>query len=113
MSADGRQIAIDSPGGGGLWFYSVEARTYHRIASVTGGPLPNPRWLSDSRRLVCSSRDRLWLADALSGQSRELLAISGETLTRPIVTSQDSQLFFARGTITGDIWLMRFGEGKK
>ena len=114
-SADGRKIAIDLPGGDGVWFYSVEARTYHRVASATtsGAPSPSPRWLSDSRRFVYSSRDGLWLTDTVSGETRELLSLRGETLSNPIVTSDDSQLFFTHGTTTADIWLMRFGDAKR
>ena len=66
----------------------------------------------------CRTGDRLCGA-TLSWPSRYALsgeyagaALPDETLTRPIVTSNDSQLFFLHGTTTADIWLMRFGEGR-
>jgi len=108
-SPSGQQLTLNAVGGGrGAWIYSFETRKYRRIG---GG---QPVWLADERRIVASIRNRLSIIDTASGEAHELLAIPGENLSSPRLAADDTQLFFLRSTIAGDIWLMRFGaeQGK-
>lgn len=104
-SPDGRSIGISGQGGG-VWLYSLETRTYRRVADGGG-----PHWLSDGRRLVFQNRGRLFIADVASGATRDVLGIPGEILMHPRLAADDSQLFFLRQVADGDIWIVRF-DGK-
>jgi Tol biopolymer transport system component len=106
-SPDGRQIAIDGVGGSGagVWVYSLETRTYRRLADGS-----DPAWLADGRRLVYDNRGRLRVVDTITGNTKEVLAIPGETLAWPVPIAGDSQLLFKRTSFSSDIWTVRFGE---
>jgi serine/threonine protein kinase/Tol biopolymer transport system component len=110
-SPDGRLLTITGGGGprayrGGVWVYSFETRTYRRITAEGA----YSRWLHDGRRLIYANLGRLFVAEVSSGMTREVLAISGESLASPCLTADNSQLFFTRATSAGDIWIVRFGE---
>jgi Tol biopolymer transport system component len=105
-SPDGRQIAISGRGGrGGVWVYSLDTRTYRRF-----GDGQDAAWLADGRRLVYDNHGRLWVLDTISGDTKEVLAIPGETLDSPVPIMGDSQLLFTRTAQSSDIWTMRFGD---
>jgi len=111
-SPDGQFFAISAIGRrGGLWLYSLQARTYRRVtdATNTGGA----SWLPGGTHLIYSYRDRLMTIDTMAGLSRETLAIEGETLSKPEVAADGSQLYFLRSRTSGDISLVHFGESKQ
>ncbi len=111
-SPDGQFFAISAIGRrGGLWLYSLQARTYRRVtdATNTGGA----SWLPGGTHLIYSYRDRLMTIDTMAGLSRETLAIEGETLSKPEVAADGSQLYFLRSRTSGDISLVQFGESKQ
>lgn len=51
--------------------------------------------------------------DAMAGLSRETLVIEGETLSKPEVAADGSELYFLRSRTSGDISLVQFGESKQ
>ena len=99
-SPDGRKVAGDV-GGAEIWVYSFDTKTYSRIADGA-----EPVWFGDSSRVVYMFRDRLFVADTVSKQSREVLARPGETLGNPSLTRDGRQLYFTHATTGADIWLM-------
>ena len=107
-SPDGRQISISGYGGHkSVWVYSLESRTYQRLADGD-----ETSWLADSRRLVYKNRDRLWVVDTISGDTKEVLGIPGETLGYPMLIAGDSELLFIRTVLSSDVWTVRFTTPK-
>ena len=97
------KIAISGTGGrAGIWVYSLDTRSY-RCGET-------PEWLSDNRRLVYAHRDRLWVVDTTSSESKEVLAVQGETLGNPVPIAGDSQLVFVRSSRASDVWTVRFDQ---
>ena len=84
------------------------SRDNHTYRRLTYGE--EPVWLADGRRIIYTNRGRLSVFDMVSGASREVLAVPGESLGIPILTADNSQLFSSRSTSEGDIWVVRFGE---
>jgi Tol biopolymer transport system component len=104
-SPDGRSIALNAQvPGGGVWIYSLDTASSRRIGD--GGV---SIWLKDGRRLIYTNGPRLFVIDTTSRISSEVLAGSF-TIGNPRLAADDSQLFFLRGTISADIWLVRFEQ---
>jgi Tol biopolymer transport system component len=99
---DGRTVAGDVAGAE-VWVYSFDTKTYARIANGA-----TPVWLRDSRRLVYFSGGRLFVADTVSKQSREVHAIPGEALGDPSLTRDGRSLYYTHARTGADIWLMTF-----
>lgn len=89
-----------------LWLLRSGSGGSRRVA-----PGANARWLSDGRRVIHDLQGRIRVTDTVTGESRDVLAIPGEVLTAPRVTPDGRDLFFLRGTQSGDIWLARFDDG--
>jgi Tol biopolymer transport system component/predicted Ser/Thr protein kinase len=118
-SPDDRQLAIGCTGGrGGVWVYSFDSKSYRRVANGDA-----PSWFEDGRRLIFGSVGgnqllhgsigaQLQVADVTTGATRSILALPGETLAGPRFAAHDTQLYFTRGSISGDIWLVHFGDNK-
>jgi hypothetical protein len=81
-SRDGTRIA--GRHAGGVWVYSLESRTYQRVADGI-----EPRWLGDSR---------------------EILAMPGATLASPTPSRDDRDLYFIYSRPAADIWLLTFKQ---
>jgi Tol biopolymer transport system component len=111
-SPDGRQILIQTIGGGGpltsgVWTYSFDTRMYQKWAN--GVPFD---WLSDGRRLLYASSDRIYLLDTVSNESHGVLTIPGESIVSGRLSGDNTQLFFGHLKTSGNIWLMRFSEAR-
>jgi Tol biopolymer transport system component len=103
-SPDGKTIAGVS--GAHVWTYSFEAKEYREVTS--GGN--SPQWFGDNRRLLLTLQGRVSVLDSSNGQVKEVFGIPGE----PIVSakfSSDGWLYFVSGNASGDIWVVRFGDG--
>jgi Tol biopolymer transport system component/predicted Ser/Thr protein kinase len=108
-SGDGQNIVYATPDTvpARLWLFSIASRSHRPL--VVGD---SASWFKDSRRLVFSSGDRIAVFDTVTGSSREILRVQGERINGPRLAADDTQLFFTRGSIDGDIWLVRFGDAK-
>ena len=104
-SPDGRQLA--GAAAGKLWLYSFETKAYRTVTDVSG---QFAAWLPDNRRVIMGRQGRLFVTDTLSGESRQLFAIPGEQLGQARLTADSAYLYFAHGTTSGDIWLVRFAD---
>ena len=89
------------------WVYSFDTKEYQLVNR--GGAGPGNQWLPDSQRLLFSRQGRIFVGDWLGGNTREVLAIPGETLASPRFSS-DGWLYFLTGSASGDIWVVRFGD---
>jgi serine/threonine protein kinase/sugar lactone lactonase YvrE len=103
-SPDDRFLLLAGPGGNNsILAYSFETRTYQRL---TNGAQPS--WLGDGRRIVFARGGRLFVGDAVSGSSSELLGVPGFGLNFPRLAVDDSRLYFLQSTQAADIWVVRF-----
>jgi Tol biopolymer transport system component/tRNA A-37 threonylcarbamoyl transferase component Bud32 len=100
-SRDGRRLVSYSQRGGGLVVYSFDTGKWERLTNSGS----YPRWLGDSRRLVYSDDGRLMLMDADTKRTRELLAMSGFSLERPVPGPGDRMLYFVRMRDESDVWM--------
>ena len=87
----------------GLVAYSLEMRTYETI-SESGS---NARWLSDSRRLVFITGDKLYLTDMQSRKPRELYSFSPKILTGIDISQDNRSIYVSVASTEADIWLLR------
>ena len=87
--------------GGGIVVYSLTSRSYTRLTDYGEFPV----WLRDSRRLIFSSRGKLYLIDSVTKKVRELLSAANEALTAPSVTHDNQWIYFQHGTSESDIWM--------
>jgi eukaryotic-like serine/threonine-protein kinase len=118
-SPDGTRLAghlrraTDDPDRAGIVTYSLQERTYHlvgqskvmvkgRAVQVTNAGT-FPLWLSDSRRLMYASQDKILLADTASGKTHEILSTAPPVFFG--LSSDDRLLYFTKIVVEADIWL--------
>jgi Tol biopolymer transport system component len=66
-----------------------------------------PRWLPDGRKLLFHARGRLYLADAASKRTTEILSVREGTINPYFDVSWDGRMiFFSLEAIESDIWVM-------
>ncbi|MEK7406378.1 MAG: DPP IV N-terminal domain-containing protein [Acidobacteriota bacterium] len=110
-SRDGKKLAgfqMDrgDPDRQGVAVYWFDSGAVKRVAEF--GIFP--RWLSDSRRLVFSHRDRIYIADVESGKVRELASVSPDEIEWAVgVSGDDRVIYFTLISTEADIWLADFG----
>jgi eukaryotic-like serine/threonine-protein kinase len=100
-SPDGRKVAGYASRNTTVWVYSLDSKTYTRIV-----PGALPVWLADSRRLIYTAGSRLHMVDTVTKESREILALPGESLSYPAIGRDDRWLYYTHATTGADIWLM-------
>ncbi|MCL5745326.1 MAG: hypothetical protein M1541_15600, partial [Acidobacteria bacterium] len=109
-SRDGRTLAgfqmdRSDPDRQGIAVYRFNSGAVQRISEFGSFP----RWLSDSRRLLFSHRDRIYLADVTSGPVRELVSVSPNEIEWAVgVSGDDRVIYFSLVSTEADIWLANF-----
>jgi Tol biopolymer transport system component len=104
-SPDGRFLVGAT--GAGSFAYSRDTQTYR---PPWDGPGNSASWLPDGHRLLFNRQGRLFVADWPSGQTREVFAITGETVSNPRLSLDGTYVYFEHGSASGDIWMVRFDE---
>jgi Tol biopolymer transport system component len=84
----------------GIVIFSFETRKYEKVIDIG----QEPRWLSDSRRLVFHHKRKIWLLDVQSKETQEIVEIDSR-ISSMSVTSDDRWVYFRRYKAQGDIWL--------
>jgi len=105
-SRDGRWLALGS-GDHGLGRMEVETGRIEVLPRVAHYPI----WMSDSRRMVAGSQERLVVVDSESGEVSELLTLSpGKLPGRPALSlsPDDRILIVAIDHSDADIWVADF-----
>ena len=100
-SPNGRWLAGNSTSPGGVFRYDLETRTYERLSNFG----QRPAWLADSRRLVFHADGKIYLLDAVTKASQELVVLDGESLSSARLPRDNRSLFFASSRSEGDIWM--------
>ncbi|MFY9611770.1 MAG: hypothetical protein WAU45_24540 [Blastocatellia bacterium] len=105
-SPDGRKLALAhmGPSGySGTVVYSLASKQYDMLTDFGAFPV----WLSDSRRLLFLSQDKLYLVDGESKKVRLVLSVSPHRLGNGVTLSLDDRLiYFSHVTDEAGIWLM-------
>jgi Tol biopolymer transport system component len=105
-SPDGRKLTLftNSIGTyvGGTYVYDFEARQVERVWR-TG----NPRWLSDSRRLLVQGYGALHLVDTVTGKSQEVKKVEGPgyEFSSVSLSADNRVIVYGLSRHTSDIWL--------
>ncbi len=86
----------------GIFAYWIEKRSYEMI-SESGFV---PRWLSDSRRLIFISEDKIFLTDRLSKKPREIFSFAPDRLTGLDISKDNRFIYVSLASTEADIWLL-------
>jgi Tol biopolymer transport system component len=113
-SPDGRYLASEYC----FAIFSLESETSKRPTDIGA----NPRWLSDSRRVLISSTFNsapISLFDIESGKhhevlSREILSIAPDMIRwTPAIAPDDRTIYFERQRHEADIWMLTLNEERE
>ena len=104
-SPDGRELLGTTSAG--PWAFSLDTRKYRRTPVVGGAG-----WFPD-RRVLSGRQGRLFIADWLSGEARQVFAIPGETINGARLNADGSYVYFNHGSASGDIWMVRFDDTRR
>ena len=102
-SPDGTRIAGVLPpaaGGTGIVVYSMASRALETISDFGDAP----QWLPDGRRLVFAWGSRLYLADTVTGEVREIHALENDVLGLGSVSADGRWIYFSRTVTQADLW---------
>jgi Tol biopolymer transport system component len=106
-SPDGRSlagVALSQTGRPlGIVVHSLEDGTYRTLTSFGSTPV----WLGDSRRLLFSDTETIYLLDTRTGEHRPVLSVSPDDLSAGYwIAPDDQSIFVSRTTNEADIWLV-------
>jgi hypothetical protein len=97
-------LTVEAPSpSAGVYTYDFETGQVQRLTKFG----VNPRWLSDSRRLLASSEDRLYLINSVSGKTHEVRSVSPKTINVCTLSDDDRLVVCALSSREADIWLAR------
>jgi len=108
-SPDGRMLAgfLQERDGtlSGIAVYSFETDSYTKLTSFGLDPI----WLSDSRRLLFNHQGRIYLVDAETKKTQEVLSIAPYEIGRRgfAVSRDDRKIYYSLATTEADLWLLR------
>ena len=86
-----------------IGYYSFETKSYFLVVQSPDGI---GSWLPDSRRFVYSEGGRLFLADIVSKEKRELINDPKIDIRSPFVSRDGKLLYYTAGNNESDIWLL-------
>ena len=108
-SPDGRRLAgfrqrpESGFSGTAITVYSMESQRFSKVADSGIAPV----WLKDSRRLLFTHEDKLYLVDSQSKRVREIFSAAPKSLAVSLAISRDNRtIYLSLGTTEADIWLM-------
>ncbi len=113
-SPDGKYLASEYC----FAIFSLESETYERPTNIGA----NPRWLSDSRRVLISSTFNsapILLFNIESGKhhevlSSEILSIAPDIIRwTPAIAPDDRTIYFERQRLEADIWMLTLDKEQK
>jgi len=117
-SPDGARLAgpvLNSQGGWvpGLWIYDFHTKQYQKVTDIPPRP-PFAEWLSDSRTIVFTDSQHMYLLDVETKELETLYtAPEGSFVFWARPTSDDRTMFFVKKIAESDIWLATFTSEKK
>ncbi|MCZ6696515.1 MAG: protein kinase, partial [Acidobacteria bacterium] len=105
-SADGNWLAGDMrPTEGvssGIVVYSFKTSEYRKVSDFGGWP----HWLADSRRLLFTHDQKVYLADRTTGEIREIYSTHPDGVFDARPSRDNHTLYLVRMNFNRDIWMM-------
>jgi serine/threonine protein kinase len=112
-SPDGKMLLGTIPADGGekrfIGYYSFETKTYYPVVESMDGI---GSWLPDSRRFVFSEGARIFLADIVTKQKREIYANPQVDIRSPFVSRDGGLLYYVAANNESDIWMLDIASEK-
>ena len=102
-SPDGKRLLGDVLPGG-VFTYSFASGQFTRLTRIG----QSWGWLNDSRRALFTQGGRLFIVDAVSKATQELLSVAPDDFDSVALSPDNRTLYFTREIQRGDIWLMTF-----
>ena len=104
-SPDGKKLAgtIHEGDRRALGYYSLETNTYQKLIESNSYI---PSWLPDSRHILYSTDNKIFLLDTQTKKSREIYASPNLQLRSPFVSRDGRLLYFTAYSAESDIWLL-------
>lgn len=89
----------------GTWVYSLDEKTYIKVAGVGGLGPGRPAWLADSRHIVLSVDGRLVIVDRVTREIKPLYQPRGVGAGEPAPSRDNRTIYFNTTIKEGDIWM--------
>jgi Tol biopolymer transport system component len=86
----------------GIGYFSLIDRRFEKLADTETYPM----WLSDSRRFVFSTENKVHVADIVTKRVREVFDTGEEEIGSIGISSDDRLLYFSVQETESDIWLL-------
>jgi eukaryotic-like serine/threonine-protein kinase len=100
-SPDGRVLAGHDSSFVGLVTYSLKSREFQRLASFGGRPV----WLADSRRLVFTDSQKIYLLDTVTKRIKEVYSTAPHRLQGITLSLDNRSINVSVAINEADIWL--------
>jgi Tol biopolymer transport system component len=88
-----------------IGYYSFETKNYVPVIQSSDGI---GSWLPDSRRFVYSEGSRIFIADVVTKEKREILYNPQVDIRSPFISRDGKLLYYTAGNSESDIWLLDF-----
>ena len=86
----------------GIGFYSFASRSFKLLTNFGG----YPTWLNDSRRFIFQNDSKIYLADSLTKETREIFGVSEYGIEQADISPDNKTIYFRYIQIEADIWLL-------
>jgi eukaryotic-like serine/threonine-protein kinase len=90
-----------------IGYFSFETNQYHIVVENSDEV---PAWLPDSRRFIYSVREKIFLADIVTKESREIFSNPEVEIRSPFVSRDGKLLYYTASNAESDIWLLDLPE---
>ena len=100
-SPDGRVLAGHDSSFVGIVTYSLKSREFQRLASFGG----RPAWLADSRRLVFTDSQKIYLLDTVTKRIKEVYSAAPHRLQGITLSLDNRSINVSVAINEADIWL--------
>jgi serine/threonine protein kinase len=91
----------------GIYIYSLETKTFEKISDIQYVDLTSrPLWLNDSRRLLFSTREKIFLADIQTKKNQEIYSTGRNLVEMYSLTKNNQYIYASVVNPESDIWML-------
>jgi eukaryotic-like serine/threonine-protein kinase len=113
-SPDGKWLAglamrdgVQTPG---FWIYSIDSKSYTKVAELGDGSFNRPAWTPDGRHIIVSSGGGLFAVDPATREVKKIFRPAGYGASQPSITRDGRMIYFSTDREEGDIWMATIDE---